>query len=192
MVELKNLRTTLFGFGKKDVCEYIAQLNEEFSRKLNEVNKRKNSDAKQLQSKLDELENEKIRLEAEKDELQNQIDENEEIISGLKKSLESMKEENLGIRRNSDEVTDILLDVKNFANSLREKAILENDVMRRKNREHNQEIQTRLTAYKSDIGKIHENIIKMLQNMDDSLNQTTAELSAMQEKFDIEDEYNHD
>ena len=187
-MELKSLKTTLFGFSKKDVCEYIAQLNEEFSRKLREANEGKekeNGSIKQLQARLEKLETENSRLQSE-------LAEKEATIEKLKKSLEDMEDDTLEISKNKAEVADILLDVKNFANSLREKAISENNAMRRKNLEYNQEIQGRLTAYKSYVEKIHEDIVTMLQNMDDSLKLTTAELSARQEKFDIEDEYNHD
>ena len=52
-MELKNLRTALFGFNKKDVCEYIAQLNEEFLRKLDAEKEKSESEAAQLQARLD-------------------------------------------------------------------------------------------------------------------------------------------
>lgn len=52
-MELKNLRTALFGFNKKDVCEYIAQLNEEFLRKLDAEKEKRESEAAQLQARLD-------------------------------------------------------------------------------------------------------------------------------------------
>lgn len=52
-MELKNLRTALFGFNKKDVCEYIAQLNEEFLRKLDAEKEKRESETAQLQARLD-------------------------------------------------------------------------------------------------------------------------------------------
>ena len=55
-MELKDLRTALFGFNKNDVCEYISQLNYIYEQKGAQKIKEQKDIARKLEKMMDELE----------------------------------------------------------------------------------------------------------------------------------------
>ena len=54
-MELNDLKGALFGFKKHDVCEYIAQINTEFSAKLAEERKEYQQTLEELSAKNEKL-----------------------------------------------------------------------------------------------------------------------------------------
>lgn len=94
-MELKDLRTALFGFNKNDVCEYISQLNTIYEQKeeqkiieqkeiLAELNRKNeelsnaaaglNQENTELKRKNDELLNRVNLFDTEKQEIENRIE----------------------------------------------------------------------------------------------------------------------
>ena len=51
----KLLKTSLFGFSKTDVCEYIAKINEEFSTKIDLIHAEHNEEKAELLAKIASL-----------------------------------------------------------------------------------------------------------------------------------------
>ncbi len=120
-MELKDLRTSLFGFNKNDVCEYISQLNyiyeqkeaqkikeqkdilEELNKKneeLNDYNSRLNQENTDLKRINDELQKKFELSDKRSSELENQI---EEIRKATVSVLEEVKEQlNSAEKRISD------------------------------------------------------------------------------------------
>ena len=120
-MELKDLRTSLFGFNKNDVCEYISQLNyiyeqkeaqkikeqkdilEELNKKneeLNDYNSRLNQENTDLKRINDELQKKFELSDKRSSELENQI---EEIRKAPVSVLEEVKEQlNSAEKRISD------------------------------------------------------------------------------------------
>lgn len=57
---IANFKTTLFGYSKKGVCEYIAEINEEITQMVSDLkkeNKRLAEENENLRQKIQELEN---------------------------------------------------------------------------------------------------------------------------------------
>lgn len=120
-MEFKDLRTSLFGFNKNDVCEYISQLNyiyeqkeaqkikeqkdilEELNKKneeLNDYNSRLNQENTDLKRINDELQKKFELSDKRSSELENQI---EEIRKATVSVLEEVKEQlNSAEKRISD------------------------------------------------------------------------------------------
>ena len=57
-MQRKLLKTTLFGFSKTEVCEYIARVNNEFNGKLDEVNRTHAKEKNEFLLKIANLEEE--------------------------------------------------------------------------------------------------------------------------------------
>lgn len=52
MMQKKLLKTTLFGFSKTEVCEYIARVNSEFHEKFNALNEEHTKEKKELSEQI--------------------------------------------------------------------------------------------------------------------------------------------
>ena len=113
-MELKDLRTALFGFNKNDVCEYISQLNYIYEQKeaqkikeqkdileeLNDYNSRLNQENTDLKRINGELQKKFELSDKRSSELENQI---EEIRKATVSVLEEVKEQlNSAEKRISD------------------------------------------------------------------------------------------
>ncbi|MDO4316347.1 MAG: hypothetical protein Q4C45_11265, partial [Oscillospiraceae bacterium] len=67
MTEL--FQTSLLGYSKKSVCAYIAEMNEEFSKKLLEKDMARKDAVQTLQEQLEQLKRENEQLRAERREV---------------------------------------------------------------------------------------------------------------------------
>jgi len=63
------MKTSLFGYSKASVCEYVAKLNEDFTRKLLGIMQDNEAKQQELQSKIASLEQENKRLRDEYDNI---------------------------------------------------------------------------------------------------------------------------
>ena len=63
------MKTSLFGYSKASVCEYVAKLNEDFTRKLLGIMQDNEAKQQELQSKIASLEQENKRLRNEYDNI---------------------------------------------------------------------------------------------------------------------------
>ena len=70
-MELKDLRTALFGFNKNDVCEYISQLNYIYEQKEAQKIKEQKDILEELNKKNEELNDYNSRLNQENTDLMN-------------------------------------------------------------------------------------------------------------------------
>ena len=68
-MELKDLRTALFGFNKNDVCEYISQLNYIYEQKEAQKIKEQKDILEELNKKNEELNDYNSRLNQENTDL---------------------------------------------------------------------------------------------------------------------------
>ncbi len=184
-MDLQGLKTGLFGFKKKDVCEYISQMNDELGKRLSIEKEKDNATIAELKSKIESLSAEnsglKSEIETEKSALNDKLSEKDAIIASLENKIDELKNENIEAHRKNDEVAEIILDARSFANGLREKAIAENDEMCRMNDERNRKLQDRLSSYESEIEKIRWNIQRMLKNMDGQLGDTADDIMTLRD-----------
>lgn len=127
-MELKDLRTALFGFNKNDVCEYISQLNTIYEQKeeqktieqkeiLSELNRKNeelsnvaaglNQENTELKRKNDELLNRVNLFDTEKQEIKNRIEQMQmsvvSMFEDIKEQLNSDKEQISDLQPESEE-----------------------------------------------------------------------------------------
>lgn len=79
-MELKDLRTSVFGFNKNDVCEYISYLNSVYEQKEKQKLKHQTELTEELNRKNEEINNYNSRLSQENTELKRS---NNELQKGL-------------------------------------------------------------------------------------------------------------
>lgn len=64
-VNITELKSGFWGYKKNVVCDYIAHINEEYSEKLTEIEKKYNRQISELQENIAELESENEALKKE-------------------------------------------------------------------------------------------------------------------------------
>lgn len=85
-MDIVELRTRLFGYSKVDVCDYIARMNQDFSRRLMETMVDQDTEKKMLRSRI-------MQLEAEVEEYKKQRFEVSDAILDAKRYAASLKED---------------------------------------------------------------------------------------------------
>lgn len=87
------LKTGLFGYTKISVCEYIAQVNQEFSDKLLEVTENYRTERNELKQKIEELETELEKYKGLRGEISTAILDAKEYGSQLRRQAEKEAEQ---------------------------------------------------------------------------------------------------
>lgn len=118
-MEKNIMKSAFFGYSKTSVCEYIAKINEEFSRQLLELEK----------------ENKKEREE-------------------LKGRLEATEKELHEYKKAHSDIANALLEAKQYAASLKQKAEEENERLAAENRRLHKEQSERLALYTAAVDKL--------------------------------------
>lgn len=109
-MQLKDLKTSLFGFNKNDVCEYISQLNAVYEQKEQQIQQEQQEIIGELNQKNENLNNTVASLSQENTELVREKEAQQKKaaclsseIGALKLQLEQMRE---GLIAALEEVTD--------------------------------------------------------------------------------------
>lgn len=167
-MELKKLKKSFFGFEKNSVFEYISELNRICSEKVDNEREESRALLDGLNQKNAELSDKLICLETENSELKKQLREKEEFIANLTAQIENRK--NAPDEKSVEaEVADILTEAKRFAKTLREKAVKENDELRRENQKNNEAERQRIAVYSAEISKIKSMIDAVLSEANTGL-----------------------
>lgn len=161
-MELKNIKRGLFGFKASGVLEYVSELNRICSEKVEEERREKQTSLDTLNQKNEELNNRLSGLESENDKLKKQLAEQEEKLAELSAQNEELKSNTNAQKAVEAEVADILTDARHFAQSLREKAMKENEDFRLENQKNNEAEQQRLAAYAKEVSEIKTAIDSVL------------------------------
>ena len=178
-MELKDLKVGLFGFKKNDVCEYISELNSTFSERLAEQKKEKEEALGELNKKNEELNTQISWLETEKDSLKRELEEKDKRIAELQGEIEKRKQELLEVQQKNDGVTEILQEARAFADSLRAKAMAEDEAFRQKNRKKYKAEQARIAEYGKRVDKVKGNIMNALRSMKLQMSGISDEITAL-------------
>lgn len=112
-MQLKDLRTALFGFNKNDVCTYISELNLIYEQKEQQQQQEQAEMLKELNSKNEELSNNASRLNQETTELKRERDELLGRIDSFDRETEELKQQ---IAKMRELIASILGDVKERLN----------------------------------------------------------------------------
>lgn len=92
-MQLKDLKTSLFGFNKNDVCEYISQLNAEYEQKQEQIKKEQSNTLAELNQKNEELNNTVSSLSQENTELIREKESLQKRVSAFDGEIEKFKEQ---------------------------------------------------------------------------------------------------
>lgn len=91
-MEIGQLKTSLFGFSKEDVYDYIAQRGVDMDTRLKEAREKDAAAAAELRERNSALENDNSRLIRENSRLLKAVEEKDELISSLQSRLKSTEE----------------------------------------------------------------------------------------------------
>lgn len=174
-MEIKELKSSLFGFKKNTVYEYIANLNKTCSDKVEKVKAEKKAAVSELSKKNEDLNEKNAVLENQISVLNREISEKDKLIATLKEDTDERK---IAER----EVADILLEAKKFGETLRQKANEENMKMREENRQANQREQERIEKYSAEISEVKKLIRSILKDTHEKLTQAESEISELKRK----------
>lgn len=177
-MEIRELKSGLFGFRKQSVYEYISQLNRTCSEKVEEARRDKLAALSELSQKNEELNNRVIRLEGENDALRRDRTEKEALISSLNEQIKQLQERTQ--KSPSDEIAEIIAEARVFAAGLREKAIIESKAMRVELNRKNDEARLRLATYERSIAEIRAAIDSILENTKERLSETENKISEIE------------
>ena len=128
------MKNAFFGYSKTSVCEYIAAMNEEFSRQILELEKEHKKEREEL----------KGRLEATEKELNEYKNAHGEIASAL-------------------------LDAKQYAASLKQKADEETERLAAENKRLHKEQTERLASYAAAVDKLRSELSVFTADTDEKL-----------------------
>lgn len=91
-MELKDLKTGLFGFKKSSVCEYISESNREFYGRLEAQKKEEKERREYLSRKNEELNVELVRIQTRNDSILRDCETDKREIEELKREIARLKE----------------------------------------------------------------------------------------------------
>lgn len=183
-MELTSLQKGLFGFKKNSVYEYVSELNRICSEKIDEAKQDKQAALFNLSKKNEELNNQIISLESRIDELDHSIEEKDEIIENLKAQIQSFQNDVDSRKSVENEVSEIIMEARQFASNLKEKAIKENEQLLAKNKQIEDIENLRLVEYSKEISKIKYAINAAIKDSHIKLAKIENDIAALKSETD--------
>lgn len=182
-----SLKKGLFGYTAGSVQEYIEALNGELTARTNKFvleneelkkkcelyeDKINESNAKQdeLLEKINDLSKEIETHLSDKSKLNEQIDE-------LKIRLDEASADKFDYEQGQNELADVMLDAKRFANDLKHKTEIEYEQKKAENEDKIRQEQERIEKYISDIDELSSLLRKVCDNFGKEIGNRRVELS---------------
>lgn len=186
-MENVSLKKGLFGYTQSSVQEYIEALNGELTARTNKLvleneelkkkcelyeDKINESNAKQdeLLEKINDLSKEIETHLSDKSKLSEQIDE-------LKIRLDEASADKFDYEKGQNELADVMLEAKRFANDLKNKTELEFKQKKEENEDKIRQEQERIEKYISDIDELSSLLRKVCDNFGKEIGNRRVELS---------------
>lgn len=125
MLTINSLPTSVFGYKKSSVCEYIAQINEEFSHSVLEKDQYYSQQIKALQEKIEQLENENLKMKERQMDISRAIMDahnvSEQVIASAENKAAKIKEKSAVFRNEEvNRLRDCQESIEKFKNSFRQ------------------------------------------------------------------------
>ena len=182
-----SLKKGLFGYTQSSVQEYIEALNGELTARTNKLvleneelkkkcelyeDKINESNAKQdeLLEKINVLSKEIETHLSDKSKLNEQIDE-------LKIRIDEASADKFDYEQGQNELADVMLDAKRFANDLKHKTEIEYEQKKAENEDKIRQEQERIEKYISDIDELSSLLRKVCDNFGKEIGNRRVELS---------------
>lgn len=192
-MEKLNLKKGLFGYTESSVLEYIKTIScelklridklseenktllEKHSQLESEINSAK-SEANKLSDEINSLSEENNRLKSDKAELEKQI----ELLTA---KLSEADDEKLDYEKGQNDLADVMLEAKRFANNLKKQS---EDEYKRQKAENEEKInceKQRIEKYVSEIDSLCETLHKVCDNFGKDLKNKKTDLSSILSKL---------
>lgn len=159
----KRFKTALFGYSKRDVCEYLSQTSDQISQKHA-------GDIERIQKEFED----------QKQERENLVDKYkllEQELESLKKENELLRRENERLSVEAGKLSGIFVDAKTFADDLKSKAIAQNKLEMEENSARNLAEAQRIQRFSERIDRMRDSIRSFLEQADDDLEAMKAKLN---------------
>jgi len=176
-MDLTNMKKSMFGYNKLAVSSYVSNLESEYNQKIQDVQKTGKETEETLRGQIESL---REKYEEEIQKLNEKIDE-----------LTNARELS---HRDNDTIADTLLDAKEYAQDLRNKA---DQNARERDEEHHQvlesqknrvmEIDTKLNGVLGAISELLEEASKQLSGQAEELEKTGQEIDEEKAKYEPEE-----
>ena len=170
-MELKDLRSGMFGFKKDDVCEYIAELNSTFSKQLADQQAESKELLARLSDKNEELHTEIAKLETYIDGLKHAAEEKDKEIQKLKSEIDTLQKQSLSARQHDS----VIVTLTEGKNRLHRKTVAENEAISRPNRR-----KTEMDAYGKCAEKVKDTIAAALASIKIQIAKLDKQISSLQ------------
>lgn len=154
---IEKFKTSLFGYSKREVCEYISKASDELTSKHN-------SQKKELEDKIQSLQEEIAKLTQDKGEAEKKIE-------ALELKLKQATDDN-------SKVSEIIMDARRFADELKNKATEQNKIEMEENSKRNAAVESSIKKCKDEVDSIRAFIRKILRDTDTELEQIEQKLES--------------
>lgn len=193
-METVNLKKGLFGYTASSVQEYIEALNAELSERLNTLL----AENEELRDKCDRYESQ-MSAEAEKQdqflEKINALSKEIQILTsdkaklteqmnGLNEQLERALKDKASYEQGQNELADVMLEAKRFANDLKQKTEMEFEEKKAANEEKINQEKHRIEKYISEIDELHEILHKVCNDFVEEIHNRKNELNHILDEMD--------
>lgn len=148
----EKFKTALFGYSKREVCEYISEVSDDLTAKHN-------NEKKELTDRIKALEAENKRLSQEKSEAE--------------KKLAQISDDNA-------KVSEIIIDARRFADELKAKAAEQNKKEMEENSRCNADVADRIKDSMRQVEEIRTFLHKFLEGTDTELSQIEKNLNGVE------------
>jgi cell division septum initiation protein DivIVA len=147
IMNITELRKSLFGYSKESVYQYISYLNQEFSQKLVEKDRESNYLIKELQERN----------------------------AALEKEMESIRAENDIYKKMQSSISESIISAKNYEKEIKDAAVLENKKIRETINEEKQKQEMQLKNYIETIDAYRVSLVHILKEFETSLKNISEE-----------------
>ena len=188
-MEAVNLKKGLFGYTQSSVQEYIEALNSEVTERTNKL-MLENEELKKKCScyeaeidaaiaKQEELRGEISTLCEEKKALNDGAEKLKEQINELKEQLDEALADRFDYEQGQNELADVMLEAKRFANDLKHKTELEFEQKKAANDDRIKKEKQRIEKYISDVDELIEVLHRLCDNLSREAGVKRAELGVV-------------
>lgn len=186
-METVNLKKGLFGYTASSVQEYIEALNAELSERVNTLL----AENEELRDKCDRYESQMNAKAEKQDQFLEKINAlSKEIqvltsdkaklteqINGLNGQLERALKDKASYEQGQNELADVMLEAKRFANDLKHKTEMEFEKKKAANEEKINQEKRRIEKYISNINALNEILHKVCNDFGEEINDRKKELN---------------
>lgn len=186
-METVNLKKGLFGYTPSSVQEYVEALNTEFSGRANNLvleNEELKKKCELLQTQIDDAntkQNEFLeKIGSMSEEIETLISEKSKLngqIDDLKYKLDEETKDKFDYEQGQNELADVMIEAKRFANDLKNKTEMEFEQKRAANNDMINKEKHRIEKYISDIDEISEILHKVCDDFGAEIKNKKTELN---------------